>query len=43
MPARTRVFLDALQAAFSAPRCQRHEAELQQAKQARRARAGKAQ
>ncbi len=43
MPARTRVFLDALQAAFSVPSCQRHEAALQQAKQARRARAGKAQ
>jgi DNA-binding transcriptional LysR family regulator len=34
MPARTRAFLDALQAEFSAPACQRAEAELQRAKRA---------
>jgi DNA-binding transcriptional LysR family regulator len=39
MPARTRVFLDALQAEFSAPACQRVEQEIQRQKNARRARA----
>ena len=39
MPARTRVFLDALQAEFSSPQCQRLEDELQKAR-ARRQRAG---
>lgn len=34
MPARTRAFLDALEAEFSAPACQRAEAELQRAKRA---------
>jgi DNA-binding transcriptional LysR family regulator len=36
MPARTRVFLDALQAEFSGRDCQKHEAELQRGKRARR-------
>jgi len=34
MPARTRAFLDALEAAFSAPACQRAETELQRVKRA---------
>ena len=33
MPARTRVFLDALEAEFSGPRCQETEAELERARQ----------
>jgi DNA-binding transcriptional LysR family regulator len=37
MPARTRVFLDALQERFSGPQCQRHEESLQARKHARRA------
>jgi len=37
MPARTRVFLDALEATFSGPQCQRHEAALQERKRARNA------
>jgi DNA-binding transcriptional LysR family regulator len=37
MPARTRVFLDALQERFSGPQCQRHEETLQARKHARRA------
>jgi len=39
MPARTRVFLDALQAEFSGPRCQRHHEEMKEAKRKRLARA----
>jgi DNA-binding transcriptional LysR family regulator len=39
MPARTRVFLDALQVAFSAPECQRQHALVAATKRARRARA----
>ncbi len=35
MPARTRVFLDALQAEFSGPRCQAKQAQVQQFKRAR--------
>lgn len=43
MPARTRVFLDALQAEFSGPRCQAKEAEVEQTRrQARQMAAGKA-
>ena len=34
MPARTRVFLDAMQAEFSTPACQRADAEVQQVKRA---------
>jgi DNA-binding transcriptional LysR family regulator len=37
MPARTRVFLDALQDTFSAPNCQRVDEEFQQAKRRRKA------
>jgi DNA-binding transcriptional LysR family regulator len=36
MPARTRVFLDALQAEFSGPRCQQIEARVEQTKRERR-------
>jgi DNA-binding transcriptional LysR family regulator len=36
MPARTRVFLDAMQAEFSGPECQEKERQLQQAKRERR-------
>jgi DNA-binding transcriptional LysR family regulator len=36
MPARTRVFLDALQAEFSGPRCQAQDALVQEVKRARR-------
>jgi DNA-binding transcriptional LysR family regulator len=36
MPARTRVFLDALQAEFSGPACQRAQQEVQRQKKARR-------
>ncbi|MDB5764560.1 MAG: transcriptional regulator, LysR family [Herminiimonas sp.] len=36
MPARTRVFLDALQAEFSGPRCQQMEAQIEQTKRDRR-------
>ena len=39
MPARTRVFLDALQAAFSAPECQRQNSLVAATKRAHRARA----
>ena len=39
MPARTRVFLDALQAEFSGPACQRAEQEVQRQKKARQLRA----
>ena len=35
MPARTRVFLDALQAEFSGPKCQQVEAQVQQTKRER--------
>jgi DNA-binding transcriptional LysR family regulator len=35
MPARTRVFLDALQSAFSGPKCQRVEAQVEQTKRER--------
>jgi len=37
MPARTRVFLDALQAEFSGPRCQEQEALAKQARRGRSA------
>ena len=37
MPARTRVFLDALQETFSAPNCQRVDQALQEAKRTRKA------
>jgi hypothetical protein len=37
MPARTRVFLDALEQKFSGPQCQREEAALQERKRVRRA------
>ena len=36
MPTRTRVFLDAMQAEFSGPRCQQIEAQIDQAKRERR-------
>lgn len=36
MPARTRVFLDALQAEFSGPRCQQAETKIEQTKRARK-------
>ncbi len=36
MPARTRVFLDALQAEFSGPRCQQAEAQVEQSKREKR-------
>ncbi|MEO6352769.1 MAG: LysR family transcriptional regulator [Oxalobacteraceae bacterium] len=36
MPTRTRVFLDAMQAEFSGPRCQQKEAQLDQGKHVRR-------
>jgi len=42
MPARTRAFLDALEAEFSASNCQRVEADLQQAKKQRMEKAKKA-
>lgn len=38
MPARTRVFLDAMQAEFSGPRCQQKQAQLDHAKNERRER-----
>ena len=36
MPARTRVFLDAMQAEFSGPKCQEQEQKVQQTKRERR-------
>ena len=36
MPARTRVFLDAMQAEFSGPRCQKQEEKVQQGKRTRK-------
>jgi DNA-binding transcriptional LysR family regulator len=36
MPARTRVFIDALQAEFSGPSCQREEARIAETRRARR-------
>jgi DNA-binding transcriptional LysR family regulator len=43
MPARTRVFLDAMEAEFSGPECQRHDADVKKAKQDRLNMAGTAQ